>query len=329
MKKIKVFTVFSCLILLFLSACNTDSKTSISLAEVTRSLFYAPQYVALEKGFFEEEGLDVDLQTTWGGDTTMTALLSDGADIALVGSETSIYVYAQDSKDYAINFAQLTQTDGTFLVAKEPQPDFAWENLRDSSFLGQRVGGMPQMVGEFVLKKHDIDPHGDLELSQNIDFANIPGAFASGDYDYVQLFEPTASVFEKEGNGHIVASFGEESGTVPYTVFMTKQSYMDENEEAVSKFTRAIYKAQQWVKENNAEDIAEAIQPYFDDTDLDMLAASIDRYKSQGSFATDPILNKEEWQNLKNIMEESGELPADVPYEELVNTEFAEEVISN
>lgn len=330
MKKTKLIAVISIVLLLFLSACNSSNgNTQIQLAEVTRSVFYAPQYVAIEEGFFEEEGLDVELQTTWGGDTTMTSLLSDGSDIALVGSETSIYVYAQDSKDYAVNFTQLTATDGTFLVAKEPDPDFTWEDLRGSEFLGQRTGGMPQMVGEFVLKNHDIDPHADLNLSQNIDFANIPGAFASGDYDYVQLFEPTASVFEEEGNGHIVASFGEESGQVPYTSYMAKESYMDGNEETLSKFTSAIYKAQQWVQENSAEDIAESIQPYFEDTEVDMLATAIERYKNQGSFSTDPTLDEEEWENLKAIMEEAGELPADVGYEDLVNTEIAEEVITN
>lgn len=259
----------------------------------------------------------------------MTTLLSGGADIALVGAETSIYVYAQDSKDYAINFAQLTQTDGTFLVAKEEIPDFTWDDVRGSKFLGQRVGGMPQMVGEFVLKKHGIDPHQDLELDQSVDFANIPSAFASGDYEFVQLFEPTASVFELEGTGHIVASFGEESGTVPYTVFMTKQSFLDDEEETVMKFTKAIYKAQQWVQEQDAMTIAEIVQPFFEDTDVELLASSIERYKNQGSFASDPILDKEEWENLKAIMDEAGELPEDVPYEDLVNTDFAEQVIEN
>lgn len=303
--------------------------TSVDLAEVTRSVFYAPQYVAIEEGFFEEEGLDVELQTTWGGDTTMTTLLSDGVDIALVGSETSIYVYAQDSRDYAVNFAQLTQTDGTFLVAKEPKPDFTWDDVRGSIFLGQRVGGMPQMVGEFVLKKHGIDPHQDLDLQQNIDFANIPGAFQTGDAEYVQLFEPTASTFEKEGDGHIVASFGEESGKVPYTVFMAKQSMIDQDRETIENFSRAIYKAQQWVQENSAETIAESIHPYFEDTEVEMLAASIERYKDQDSFAPSPLMDKEAWENLKDIMNEAGELPEDVPYEELVNTEIAEEVINN
>ncbi|HLQ98069.1 MAG TPA: ABC transporter substrate-binding protein [Candidatus Dormibacteraeota bacterium] len=329
MKKINMLGFILCGLMIFISGCKSNEKTSINLAEVTRSLFYAPQYVALEKGFFEEEGLDVELTTAWGGDKTMTALLSDNADIVLVGSETSVYVYAQDSKDYAINFAQLTQTDGTFLVAKEPQPNFSWEDTEDSSFLGQRKGGMPQMVGEFVLKKHGIDPHSDLDLAQNIDFANIPGAFVSGDYEYVQLFEPTASIMEKEGQGHVVASFGEESGKVPYTVFMTKQSFLTDKEDVAIKFTKAVYKAQQWVQDNSSEEIAKVLQPYFDDTDLDMLTASLERYKNQDSFATDPILDEEEWDNLKNIMDEAGELPADVPYEDLVNTEIAEKVIGN
>src|SRR5690625_4199253 len=210
--KYSLFILLS--LLMLLTACRSDQVTTIQLAEVTRSVFYAPQYVALEKGFFEAEGLDVELQTTWAGDKTMTALLSDNADVAREASETSIYVYEHNANDYPVNFANLTQTDGTFLVAKDPDPDFSWDNLRGTTFLGQRKGGMPQMVGEFVLKQHDIDPHQDLDLQQNIDFANIPGAFVSGEANYVQLFEPTASVFEKEGKGHIVASFGEESGHV-------------------------------------------------------------------------------------------------------------------
>ena len=328
--KTLMYRLFILLILLiFLTACRSDQNTTIQLAEVTRSVFYAPQYVALEKGFFKDEGLDVELQTTWGGDKTMTALLSDNADIALVGAETSIYVYAQSPKDYAVNFAQLTQTDGTFLVAKEPHDDFSWDEVKDQTFLGQRKGGMPQMVGEYVLKKHEIDPHHDLELLQNIDFANIPGAFVSGDADYVQLFEPTASIMEQEGKGHIVASFGEESGHVPYTVFMAKQSFLEEDEDKALQFTRAIYKAQQWVDESSPEEISEVIHPYFEDTDIDMLAASIKRYKEQNSFATDPIFNEDGWETLKDIMEEADELPEDVPYEELVNNRFAEKVIQN
>lgn len=326
MRMIKWISYLFILLLVFLAACSSKDISEIKLAEVTRSVFYTPQYVALENGYFEEEGLDVELQTTWGGDKTMTALLSDNADIALVGSETSIYVYGQDASDLVINFAQLTQTDGTFLVSKTEKPDFSWEDTKGSIFLGQRKGGMPQMVGEYVLKQHDIDPHQDLELLQNIDFANIPSAFVSGDAEYVQLFEPTASTFEKEGKGHVIASFGEESGLIPYTVFMTKESFIKENEDVVKSFTKAIYKAQQWVEETDAKEIAKVVQPYFEDTELDMLTSSIDRYKQQGSFASSPLLTEEAWENLQNIMEEAGELPKHAPYEELVNTDIANEV---
>lgn len=315
-------------LLIFSAACSgkKNEVKKVRLAEVTRSVFYTPQYVALEKGFFKEEGLDVELKTTWGGDKTMTALLSDAADIALVGSETSIYVYAQGASDPVINFAQLTQTDGTFLVSRKKVDTFEWEMLKGSTFLGQRKGGMPQMVGEFVLKKHGIDPHNDLNLIQNIDFGNIANAFASGTGDYVQLFEPTASVFEKEGKGYIVASFGEESGHVPYTTFMSKESYLEENGDTVEKFVRALYKAQQWVEKSSGEEIAEVVQPYFEDSDLETLAVVIDRYKNQGSFAEKMTLTQEGWDNLQAIMEEAGELPERVDYNKLVNTKIVEKV---
>ncbi len=321
-------------ILMFsLAACNSDSKTGIKklkkvrIAEVTRSIFYAPQYVALAKGFFKEEGFDVTLTTTPGGDKTMTALISGGADVALVGSETSIYVYTQGSNDPVINFAQLTQTDGTFLVARKKINHFSWDMLKGTTFLGQRKGGMPQMVGEFVLKKHGIDPHSDLTLIQNIDFANIANAFASGTGEFVQLFEPTASIFEKQGKGYIVASFGKESGHVPYTTYMAKESYMKENKDTIEKFTRAIYKAQQWVNKHSAEEIAKTVLSYFPDTDLDIMATVIKRYKNQGSYAADPILDEEEWNNLQNIMKEAGELPKEVKHDTLVNTSIAEKIM--
>lgn len=324
--KVSILLLFAAVLVFPLAACGKDELQKVRIAEVTRSVFYAPQYVAIEKGFFKEEGLDIDLKTTAGGDKTMTALLSDGADFALVGSETSIYVTAQGTKDPIVNFAQLTQTDGTFLVARDKIENFSWDMLKGSTFLGQRKGGMPQMAGEFVLKKHGIDPQKDLTLIQNIDFANIATAFASGTGDYVQLFEPTASVFEKEGKGHIVASFGTESGHIPYTTYMTKTSYLKENDETVLKFTRALKKAQDWVQKQDAATIADTIQPYFEDADPEVMEMSIQRYKEQGSYATDPILDEEEWNNLQNVMDEAGELPSRMDYTKLVNVKYAEKV---
>jgi len=305
-----------------LTGC-TRAPEQVRIGEVTRSLFYAPQYVAIQKGFFKEEGLDVQLTTTAGGDKTMTALLSDGIDVALVGSETSIYVDQQGSTDPVINFAQLTQTDGTFLVSRKPVDRFSFDQLKGSVFLGQRKGGMPQMVGEYVLKKHNINPKNDLQLIQNIEYANIATAFASGTGEYVQLFEPTASQFEADGIGHVVASFGKESGKVPYTVFMAKKSFIDKHPEVIQKFTNAIYKAQQWVAAHSAKETAETIAPYFQNIKPDILESSVKRYLEQGSYAADPILDEEEWTNLQNIMDEAGELKQRADYAKLVNTTFA------
>lgn len=315
--------VFISAIFILLVACVESGNQNVKVGEVTRSIFYAPQYVALEKGFFEDEGLSVELQTITGGDKTMTALLSDGIDIALVGSETSIYVTLQGANDPIQNFAQLTQTDGTFLVAREKMDNFSWDQLKGTTFLGQRKGGMPQMAGEFVLKKHGINPTNDLTLIQNIDFANISTAFASGTGDFVQLFEPTASIFEKEGKGYIVASFGTESGHIPYTSFMSKSSYLKDEAKTVQGFTNALKRAQDFVQKESAAEVAKIIQPYFENVDVALIETVVERYKSQGSYATDPILDKEEWDNLQTIMEEAGELPQRVDYEKLVNTTFA------
>lgn len=226
------------------------------------------------------------------------------------------------------NVGQLTQTDGTFLVSREPVENFAWEDLKGSTFLGQRQGGMPQMVGEYVLKQNGIDPHNDLELIQNIDFGNIPGAFASGTGDYVQLFEPQATLFEEEGVGHIVDSFGTESGEVPYTVYMAKLSFIDKDTETVEKFTRAIYRAQQWVQEEDAATVAAALEPFFDDTSKEIIEQVFIRYNDQGSYAPSPLVQENGWNNLQLIMDEAGELPAEIAYDELVNRQIADLIIA-
>jgi NitT/TauT family transport system substrate-binding protein len=244
-----------------------------------------------------------------------------------VGAETSIYVYQQGAEDPVINFAQLTQTDGTFLFARNAQDNFDWEQLRQSVFLGQRKGGMPQMAGEFVLNKHGINPSSDLELIQNVDFANIASAFASGTGDYVQLFEPQASIFEQEGRGKVVASFGTESGILPYTVFMAKQSYLNENKELVQKFTNALHKAQLWVDSHTAEEIAQVITPFFKDIDPAILTSSVSRYKEQGTYATDPIIDGDEWNNLLSVMSAAGELKERVELNTIVDPSYAEQAL--
>uniref|UniRef100_UPI003D2BE0F9 ABC transporter substrate-binding protein n=1 Tax=Paenibacillus oryzisoli TaxID=1850517 RepID=UPI003D2BE0F9 len=319
------------LLSLMATACGgkKEETTKVRIGEVTRSLFYAPEYVALSQGFFKEEGLDVELTTTPGGDKTMTALLSNTIDVALVGSETSIYVSQQGSDDPVINFAQLTQTDGTFLVARKKPDKFDWNSLKGSVFLGQRKGGMPQMAGEFTLKKHSIDPQKDLQLIQNIDFANIVTAYASGTGEYVQLFEPQASIVEQEGKGYVVASFGVESGQLPYTVFMAKQSFMKANPGTIQKFTNAIQKAQLWVAAKSVDEITEAVKPYFQDIDVAIIKNVVKRYKDQGSFATDGIVDEAEWNNLLDVMTSAGELKEKVAWSKLVDNSYAEKAKAN
>jgi NitT/TauT family transport system substrate-binding protein len=315
-------------VIIVTTGCSSSQEPStVKIAEVTRSLFYAPEYVAISKGFFEEEGLNVELNTVFGGDKTMTALLSGEADVALVGTETSIYVYSQGASDPVINFAQLTQTDGTFLVARKPIENFKWDMLKGKVLLGQRKGGMPEMVSEYVQHLNGIEPFKDVEIIQNVEFQNLGPAFASGTGDFVQLFEPVASKLEQEGVGHVVASFGDQGLKLPYTVFMSRKSFIDTHPETVQKFTNAIYKAQQWVDSHSAEEVADAVAGFFEGIDRDIMVSSIDRYKKQGSFATDPIVDEEEYNNLEKVMEYSGELKKRVPYEAIINTTFAENAI--
>ena len=314
--------------LVFSAACSQQTaqdqdSVKVRLAEVTHSIFYAPQYVALTQGIFEKHGLEVDLIAAFGGDKTMTALLSGEADIILMGSEATIYVANQDANDLAINFAQLTQRDGSFLVSREPIDNFSWDVLKGKVLLGQRKGGMPEMVSEYVQYLNGIEPFKDVEIIQNVEFQNLGPAFASGTGDFVQLFEPVASKMELAGQGYVVASMGKESGKLPYTVYITKQSYMDNNQETVQSFTNAVYEAQQWVAQHSNEEIADAIEPHFADIDRETLLMVIERYKEQDTWATNPILDKEEYHNLEAVMEYSGELKAKVPYDKIVNTDFA------
>jgi NitT/TauT family transport system substrate-binding protein len=324
------FVMVLCFVLL-LSACTTKAKqtgpTKIRLVEVTHSLFYAPQYVALSQGFFKKEGLELDLSNGNGGDKTMTTLVANQSEIVLVGAEAAIYVTARSPLHPIVAFAQLTQTDGSFLVSRTPIPNFDWKMLKGKTLLGQRRGGMPEMISEYVQRKHGLIPHQDVQIIQNIDYQNLGNAFVAGTGDYVQLFEPVASKIEKEGKGYIVASFGKDSGHVPYTCYLTKKSFLEQNPDVIKRFVRAIQKGQDWVATHSPEEIATAIRNEFPDTDRDILIRVIKRYKDQHAYATNTIIDEEEYQRLLDVMNQSGELPSKIPYEKLVNNTFSKEVL--
>lgn len=324
MKK-KIFAVImaAAAVVMCCAGCGKKDNTGltkVTLNEVAHSIFYAPQYVAIELGYFEDEGIDLTVETGFGADKTMTALLSGNADIGFMGSESSIYTYAQGAEDYAVNFAQLTQRAGNFLVAREKTDDFDWNDLKGKTVLGGRAGGMPEMVFEYVLKSKGIDPETDLEIVQNIDFGLTGGAFSGGSGDYTVEFEPGATSLELEGDGYVVASLGVESGYVPYTAYAAKKSFIEDNPEIIDGFIKALEKGMEYVDTHSSEEIAEVIAPQFDDTDIETITIIVERYKAQDTWKTDSTFEKEAFELLQDILVEAGELDERVPYEDLVIT---------
>ena len=317
---------------LLVSKNNTEvdvSKTleKIKVSEVTRSVFYAPQYIAISEGFFEENGIDIDLTTGQGADAVMTSVLSNQCDIGFAGPEASIYVYNEGKEDYTEVFAQLTKRDGSFLVAREDTDNFSWQDLKGKTVIPGRKGGVPYMTLEYVLKKNGIDPQKDLILDDSIKFDLMAGAFSAGNADYVTLFEPTASNTEKQGKGYIVASVGEASGEIPYTAYFAKKSYIENNSDIIQNFTNAIYKGQIWVKEHSAEEIAASIQDFFPDSDIEQLADAIQKYKDIDAWNETPVLEKEAFDRLQEVMTMAGELEKEAPYDKIVNNKYAKESI--
>ena len=314
------------------AGCSTQQEVStltpVRLNEVVHSVFYAPQYVAQELGFFEEEGLDVTVSIGNGADKSMTALLSDSADIALLGTEAGIYVYNEGKADYPKAFAQLTQRAGNFLVSRVEEPNFEWSDLKGKSVIGGRLGGMPELVLEYVIKGNGMVIGEDMEIINNIDFSSTAGAFTGNVGDYTVEFEPVATTLEQNGSGYIVASLGEASGYVPYTVYMAQDTFLSEHPEVIEAFTRAIYRGQQWVETHTSAEIAEVILPQFTESDVETLTTIIERYKAQDTWKTDPVFSEEGFTLIQDIMEQGGELSQRVPFNDLVRNEFAEKVIS-
>ena len=306
---------------------STEEKlTKVTLNEVAHSIFYAPQYVAIEEGYFKDEGLDLTLVTGFGADKTMTAVISGEADIGFMGAEASVYAYQEGATDAVVNFAQLTQRAGNFLVAREEMPDFKWEDLKDKKVLGGRKGGMPEMVFEYILRKNGLDPQKYLTIDQSIDFGYTAAAF-TGDTsaDFTVEFEPSATALEKEGAGYVVASLGVDSGYVPYTSYSAKTSYMEKNPEIIQKFTNALQKGMEYVQSHTPEEIAEVIAPQFAETDLDTVTAIVKRYYDQDTWKSNLIFEKESFELLEDILEDSGELSERVSYENLITTKYAQE----
>ena len=307
---------------------NNNNLQTLKVSEVTRSVFYAPQYVAIANEYFKDEGLEIDLTTGQGADNVMTAVLSNQVDIGFAGPEASIYLYNEAKEDHTQVFAQLTKTDGSFLVSSEDIKDFKWEDLKGKTVIPGRKGGVPYMTLLYVLRKNGIDPEKDLILDDSIDFDLMASAFSTGEADFVTLFEPTASQIELAGKGHVVAAVGNEAGEIPYTAYFAKKSYIKDNEDIIQKFTNAIYKGQQYVESHTSQEIAEAIQGFFPDTDLNLLVEAVDSYREIDAWNKTPYMSEESFDLLQKVIQDAGELEKKASYNDVVNNSFAEKVIN-
>jgi NitT/TauT family transport system substrate-binding protein len=320
--------VLCLLIAVALFGCAGQTAQKITLNEVTHSVFYAPLYAAISLGYFEDEGLELELVNGGGADKSMTALLSDQADIGLMGPEAAIYVFNEGKEDSALVVGQLTKRDGSFLMGREPDENFKWSDLKGSTIIGGRAGGVPEMTLEYVLRKNGLEPGKDVEVLTNIQFNLMGGAFEGGTGDYVTLFEPTASTFEKEGKGYILGAVGSESGEVPYTAFMAKKSYISENPQTIEKFLRAIYKGQQFVQKATDEEVANAIVEFFPDTSVESLVMVAKSYREIDAWMDTPVMKEEAFNRLQEIIIQAGVLEDKVGFEDVVDISYAQKVVN-
>ena len=314
--------VLSCMAIVNINSNEDNGLKHITVAEVAHSVFYAPQYVAHGLGYFEEEGLDVEIILTSGADNVMASVLSGDADIGFSGSEATIYVYNGGEKDYVMTFAGLTQKDGSFLVSREKYDNFTLDDLKGKSIVGGRKGGMPEMTFEWALREHGIDPNKDVNIDTSVAFAAMEGALIGGNGDFVTLFEPNATSVEKNGFGYVVAYIGDLGGVVPYTAYSARKSYIMENKDVIEKFTRAINKGLQYVYENTSEDVAKIVSDYFPDTSLSDMITIVNRYKDGEAWKKNITINEDEWNHIQEIMKASSELDKFVEYDKLIFDEY-------
>ena len=324
MRKILILLLALTLISGLLPGCASGEKdsTKIVLSEVTHSVFYAPQYVAISQGFFAEEGLEVELLNGGGADKVMTSVLTGEVQIGLAGPEACVYVHLEGSDDAPRVFAQLTNCDGAFLVGRTDE-DFSWESLRGATIIGGRKGGMPEMTLEYVMKQNGVIPHEDAVVDTSVQFNMMAGAFTGGSGDYVALFEPTATEVELAGQGYVLCSIGEASGSVPYTTYFALDSYLQAHTDTVQKFTNAVAKGQKWVQEHTDREVAEAIVEFFPDTSVEVLTKVSERYRSVGAWNETPVMEEEALNRLYEIMEAAGELKSRVDFDRLIDNSFA------
>ena len=315
-----VIIFFACLYFIETNKINKTNHQKITVAEVTHSLFYSPFYSAIANGYFEDENIEIELLLTPGADNVMAAVLSNDAQIGLSGSEATIYIYNSGEKDYIKTFAQITQKDGSFIVAREDIKDFTLDDLKGKKIIGGRLGGMPEMTLEYALKQNNINPNKDLTIDTSIAFNSMASSFIGGNGDFVALFEPQATKIVNEGYGYIVESLGSIGGIVPYTAFNARSSYIENNKEIIEGFSKAIQKGLDYVHKNDSKTIADNILSFFPDTSLNDLTSAIERYKQNDTWPNTITFTKNSFDHLQDIVIEAGFLDKKVEYNDLIYT---------
>lgn len=309
------------------AACQKEkSDDVIRVNEVTHSVFYAPLYVAINKGYFEENGLKIELTNGGGSDKSMTALISGNADIALLGPETSVYVKAQGSANTAKIIGQLTQKDGSFLIGRNEEKNFKWSDLRGKEVIGGRRGGMPAMCLEYAIYQNGLIDGTDVFINYDVQFDLITAAFESGVGDYCTMFEPAASQYRSEGKGYIVSSVGAEVGNVAYTCFMATEKYISGNGDKVLLFMKSIVKAMDFCNEASNKEIAQAVAPSFATTDVNLLEKAIESYRSIDAWAKKAYMTEESFSHLQNVLLRAGTIKEKVAYSEVVCNDVLDEI---
>lgn len=324
---ILVMAVVAVALLLGASA-SAQKLEVVRLSEVVRSVFYAPQYVAIAQGFFEEEGIKIDLSTAWGADKGAAALISGAVDVGFFGPEATVYIYTQGAEDHLVGFAQLTERDGSWFLTRDLEEEFVWDNVRGKVIVGARIGGVPQMCLEWVLKQNGIEPFVDVEIITSLAFEAAVGAFEAGLGDYIAQFEPALSEIEARGSGKIVGSIGAEAGPLTYTVYHARKSELEKNPDLYLRFTRALHRGQLWVYTHSPGEVAEVIAPFFPLIEMDILTKSMNHYQSIDAWPPNPVPSEEHFLHLQEIMIEAGELEKVVPFEILMDTEISETIMA-
>ena len=320
MKKYLILSLIGLILLMgslfiYMNHKTNNDLTKIKVAEVTHSPFYAPFYVAIENGYFKDEGLDIDLILTSGADKVSAAVLSKDVEIGFCGPESTIYIYNGGEKNYLVNFAGLTKRDGQFIVSRKKEKNFELNDLKGKEVIVGRLGGMPAINFKNALKKNDVKG---VKENYSVEYANLSSAFISGVGDYVNLFEPNATILEKMGFGYIVESIGNKSDTVPYTAFNTRLAYAQNNKEILIKFNNALNKGLDYTANNTSKDIAKVIAPQFPDIALNDLVKIVDNYKNADTWYQNTSINKDDFVNLENILINNDLIKKYVSYDKLI-----------